>query len=106
MRSGAHDETGADGGGAVVITTRLPRYVSAARMSTLPTILLSVAGALLVLVALRDVFDVLFNESGRAVLALGVARAIWRLFRRVARRRPRVIATAGPFALIAVVAGW
>jgi hypothetical protein len=66
----------------------------------------TVAGAVLILIALRDVFDVLFNESGRAVLAHLVTRGVWRAFRSVGTRRRRVFALAGPFALLAVVATW
>jgi hypothetical protein len=66
----------------------------------------TVAGAVLILVALRDVFDVLFNESGRAVLAHGVTRGVWRTFHWVAKRRRRLFAMAGPFALLAVVVTW
>jgi hypothetical protein len=69
-------------------------------------VLSNAAGAVLILVALRDVFDVLFNESGRAVLAHGVTRGVWRTFRAVAKRRRRVFSLAGPFALLAVVATW
>jgi hypothetical protein len=66
----------------------------------------TVVGAVLILIALRDVFDVLFNESGRAVLAHGVTRGVWRTFRWMAKRRARVFALAGPFALLAVVVTW
>jgi hypothetical protein len=72
----------------------------------LGTALSSVAGAALILVGLRDVFDVLFNESGRAVLAHSVTRGVWRAFRTVAKRRRGVFSLAGPFALLAVVATW
>jgi hypothetical protein len=72
----------------------------------LGTALSTVAGAALILVALRDVFDVLFNESGRAVLAHGVTRGVRRAFRTVAKRRRALFSMAGPFALLAVVATW
>jgi hypothetical protein len=66
----------------------------------------NVAGAVLIIAALRDVFDVLFNESGRAVLAHGVTRGVWRTFRGLGRRRRNVFSLAGPFALLAVIATW
>jgi voltage-gated potassium channel Kch len=69
-------------------------------------VLSTVAGAALVLVALRDVFDVLFNETNRAVLAHAVTRAVWRPMRALARRRRRTFSLAGPFALLAVVFTW
>src|SRR3954447_15690556 len=89
MRSGAHAETGA-----------------AEAAPVLSTVLATVAGAVLIVVALRDVFDVLFNESGRAVLAHGVTRAVWRPIRALAKRRTEVFTLAGPFALLSVVATW
>ena len=75
-------------------------------MSTLPTILLTIAGAVLILMALRDVFDVLFHETGRGVLSHVVTRAVWRVFRAMAAGRPRLFSLAGPFALLAVVLSW
>lgn len=75
-------------------------------MSTVPTILLSVAGAALIVAALRDVFDVLFHESGKAMLSHGVTRAVWGAFRAVGKRRPAMFSLAGPFALVAVVGSW
>jgi hypothetical protein len=52
-------------------------------MSTLPTVVLTVLAVLLVAVALRDVFDTLFHETGRAVLSSVIMRGIWRAFRRL-----------------------
>jgi hypothetical protein len=73
-------------------------------MSTLPTVILTLLGALLVLVALRDVFDTLFHETGRAVLSSVLMRAVWRVFRRLGGRRR--LSLAGPIALIVVVMSW
>lgn len=70
------------------------------------TVIANVAGAVLILAALRDVFDVLFNETTRGLLAHGVTRGVWRVFRRIGRSRPQLFSLAGPFALIAVVATW
>jgi hypothetical protein len=70
------------------------------------TVIANVAGAVLILAALRDVFDVLFNETTRAVLAHGVTRTVWRGFRWIGRRRRSLFPLAGPFAIIAVVAAW
>jgi hypothetical protein len=75
-------------------------------MSTPSTILLTAAGVVFILAALRDVFDVLFHETGRAVLSHGVMRTVWRLFRGIARVRPELFSLAGPFALLAVVVSW
>jgi Ion channel len=73
-------------------------------MSTLPTVLLTVLAALLIAVALRDVFDTLFHETGRAVLSTVIMRGVWRTFRRLGGRRR--LALAGPVSLIAVVVSW
>jgi hypothetical protein len=73
-------------------------------MSTVPTIVLTAAGVVLVAIALRDVFDTLFHESGRAVLSRLLMRGVWRVFRRVGGRRR--LSLAGPIALIVVVMSW
>jgi ion channel len=73
-------------------------------MATLPTIVLTAVGVLLVAVALRDVFDTLFHESGRAVLSTVLTRLVWRVFRRLGGRRR--LSLAGPAALIVVVMSW
>jgi Ion channel len=73
-------------------------------MSTLPTVVLTAVALVLIAVALRDVFDTLFHETGRAVLSTVVTRAVWRTFRRLGGRRR--LALAGPVSLIAVVMSW
>jgi Ion channel len=73
-------------------------------MSTVPTVVLTVAGVLLVAIALRDVFDTLFHESGRAVLSRLLMRGVWRVFRSLGGRHR--LSLAGPIALIAVVMSW
>jgi hypothetical protein len=70
------------------------------------TAISTIAGVLLIGVALRDVFDVLFNEAGKAVLAHGVTRSVWRLFHVLGRRRRGLFALAGPISLLAVIATW
>src|SRR3954470_200055 len=73
-------------------------------MSTLPTVVLTAVGVVLVAIALRDVFDTLFHESGRAVLSRLLMRGVWRVFRRLGERRR--LPLAGPIALIVVVMSW
>src|SRR4051794_7396541 len=73
-------------------------------MSTVPTVVLTVAAVLIVALALRDVFDTLFHESGRAVLSRLLMRGVWRVFRRLGGRR--WLSLAGPIALIVVVVSW
>src|SRR4051794_22177496 len=73
-------------------------------MSTPATIALTAAAVVIVATALRDVFDTLFHESGRAVLSRLLMRGVWRLFRRLGGRRR--LSLAGPIALIVVVMSW
>src|SRR3954468_18697240 len=73
-------------------------------MSTLPTVVLTVLAVLLIAAALRDVFDTLFHETGRAVLSSVIMRGVWRAFRRLGGRQR--LALAGPISLIAVVMSW
>jgi hypothetical protein len=73
-------------------------------MSTPATIALTVAAVALVAIALRDVFDTLFHESGRAVMSRLLMRGVWRVFRRLGGRKR--LSLAGPIALIAVVVSW
>jgi hypothetical protein len=73
-------------------------------VSTSATIALTVGAVLLIGTALRDVFDTLFHETGRAVLSELVMRGVWRSFRRIGGLRR--LSLAGPMALIAVVMSW
>jgi Ion channel len=73
-------------------------------MSTVPTVIFTALGVVLVAVVLRDVFDTLFHEAGRAALSTVIMRSVWRAFRRVGGRRR--LALAGPISIIAVVASW
>lgn len=70
------------------------------------TAIITVLGALLVLVALRDVFDTLFHPHGQGVVSENLMRAVWRVTRRLARGNHRMLSFAGPVAFIAVIAAW
>ncbi len=70
------------------------------------TVVLTVVGALLVLVALHDVFHTLFHPHGRGVVGGSLTRMIWRGTRRVARGSHDVLSLAGPIAFIGVIAAW
>jgi hypothetical protein len=70
------------------------------------TVAASIAGALLVLVALRDVFDTLFHPHGKGVVGERLIRLVWRGARVVARGDQRVLSLAGPIAFLAVIATW
>ncbi len=66
----------------------------------------TVAGTLLVLVALRDIFATLFHPHGRGTLSLALIGGIWRTMRRLVRGNHALLSLAGPVAFIAVLAVW
>jgi hypothetical protein len=70
------------------------------------TALATIAGLVLIALALRDVFDVLFHLEGRGVMSQAIIRVVWRTVRGVAGKRPRTFALAGPLGLLAVIAAW
>lgn len=67
--------------------------------------LITAAGALLVLVALRDLFHTLWHPTGRGSLSTAVMTGLWRLVRRFGADGT-VAALAGPLAMIAVILMW
>jgi hypothetical protein len=75
-------------------------------MSTAATLLVTGAGVVLVAVALRDIFSVLFHHEGRAEFSRLIMRTTWWLGRRVATRRPAILPVVGPLGVLATVAGW
>jgi Ion channel len=70
------------------------------------TVLSTAAGALLVLVALRDVFDTLFHPHGRGVVGQQVVRRIWQVARALVRHNHAALSLAGPIAFISVIFVW
>lgn len=70
------------------------------------TAIITAVGALLVLVALRDVFETLFHPHGRGVVSETLIRGVWRATRRLARGNHPVLSLAGPVAFIGVIAVW
>ncbi len=70
------------------------------------TVAITVLGALLVLVALRDVFDTLFHPHGQGVVSEKLMRAVWRVTKRLARGNHRMLSFAGPVAFITVIGTW
>ena len=70
------------------------------------TAIITVLGVLLVLVALRDVFDTLFHPHGQGVVSEKLMRVVWRATRRLARGNHRMLSFAGPVAFIAVIGTW
>ena len=75
-------------------------------MSLPASLIATLGGLLLIAIALRDVFDVLFHLEGRGDLSQRILRAVWRTFRRIANRRPRLFPVAGPFGVLAVITSW
>ena len=70
------------------------------------TALSTAAGILLVLVALRDVFDTIFHPQGRGDVSGALIRGVWRAMRGVAGGNHAVLSLAGPLAFITVLATW
>ncbi len=70
------------------------------------TILLTLLGLALILVALRDIFHELFHPTGRGSLSRAVMRAIRSVFRGVSRGWPAVLDTAGPSMLPLIILCW
>ena len=70
------------------------------------TVIVTVLGAFLVLVALRDVFDTLFHPHGQGVVSEKLMRAVWRATRRLTRGNHRLLSFAGPVAFVTVIAAW
>ena len=75
-------------------------------MELAPTLLLSLAGLVLIAIALRDIFDVLFHHEGRASLSRAITRTVWRTLRRCADVRAGLLPLAGPYGLVATIAAW
>jgi Ion channel len=70
------------------------------------TALSTAAGILLVLVALRDVFDTLFHPHGHGVVSQAVIRRVWQAMRVLVRGNHAALSLAGPVAFITVIAVW
>jgi hypothetical protein len=70
------------------------------------TILATLFGAGLVLVALRDIFQQLFRPDGSGSLSRWLMRAIWGGFRRLGARHRALLPLAGPAVLLAIMSNW
>ena len=75
-------------------------------VSDAAAVLVTIVGAALVLLTLRDVFHTLFRPGGTGSASAALQRAVWRLLRRLAGRRPERLVVAGPLILVLVVATW
>lgn len=69
-------------------------------------VVITVVGALLVAVALRDVFDTLFHPHGRGIVSQAVIQGIWRTMRSAVRGNHAGLSLAGPLAFVTVIAVW
>ncbi|MGW6544248.1 potassium channel family protein [Streptomyces massasporeus] len=67
--------------------------------------LISLAGAGLVMLTLRDLFHTLWHPTRHGGLSRLVMTALWRLARRF-RARGRVVGLVGPLAMVTVVSMW
>jgi hypothetical protein len=75
-------------------------------MSALASVSLTVAGVAIIVAVLRDAFEALFHPDGQMALSRTVMRAAWWLFHRLAARRPRALALAGPTMLLTILTSW
>lgn len=75
-------------------------------MTAVVTATVTLGGAGLIGLALRDIFHELFHPTGSGSLSRVVMRVVWRAYRRAARRRPALLALAGPVAFLAVISTW
>ncbi|HEV2776087.1 MAG TPA: potassium channel family protein [Solirubrobacteraceae bacterium] len=75
-------------------------------MELAPTLLLTLAGLVMIAVALRDIFDVLFHHEGHASLSRAITRTVWRMLRRGSDVRAGLFPLAGPYGLVATIAVW
>ncbi len=70
------------------------------------TVIITMIGAVLVLVALRDVFDTLFHPHGQGVVSERLIQAVWRIARSLARGNHQNLSLAGPVAFVTVISAW
>jgi hypothetical protein len=68
--------------------------------------LLPLLGAGLIVFAVRDLFHTLLHPGGRGSLSEMLPRALWRIFRKLAKLSPSLLPLAGPSAFVAVFAAW
>jgi len=68
------------------------------------TLLVTIAGVLLISLVVHDIFTVLFRPGVESRFSGGLVRAVWTLLRHSQRRR--IVGLAGPVALAAVVCSW
>ena len=70
------------------------------------SLLATLAGIGLILVALYDIFRTLFLPSGKGLLSKWVSHLVWNAFRSLAGRYPALLGGAGPVGLTMSAIGW
>ena len=74
-------------------------------MSSAASVVATAAGAALIGLAGRDVFDALFHPEGRSPLARTIMRGVWEVLGRRGRGT-RTFVLEGPAGLVLVFASW
>ena len=69
-------------------------------------ILATLAGTVLIVLVLGDIFEVLFHPLGRGRASRILVRLLWRMFRQLGRQRHSLLELAGPVALVSVIGTW
>src|ERR671917_277381 len=85
---------------------RRPRQYSPAVMSPVATVISTLAGPAIIVLALRDIFDALFHQGARGVLSRWIMRGTWWVFHRLTRVRRGLLPIAGPTMLLLIVVTW
>src|ERR671917_470610 len=70
------------------------------------SLLATLVGAILIIVALSDIFQTLFHPSGKGSLSRTLIYGIWKATRLVVSRYPRVLQLAGPLGFLVTLAAW
>lgn len=70
------------------------------------TILLTILGAILIFLELRDVFQQLFHPSGGGSLSRVIMQTLWRIFRRLGMVRHSLFVLAGPIIVLIIIVSW
>lgn len=69
-------------------------------------ILLAIAGALIVLYALRDIFHTVFHPHAYGSIGEFVGGFVWRITRRIANKNHSILSLAGPLSIVLVAGCW
>jgi hypothetical protein len=66
----------------------------------------TLAGAVMILLGLYDIFRTLFLPTGKGLVSKWIAQGVWHGFRALARFSPGILTLAGPISFIASAAAW